>query len=117
MANQVFGYQTGLTALAGGAVAGATQLLAGSNRVTVCATAADSTLLPLAIPSQMVLLVNDGVASCRTFPTQSNPATGVADTIAPHDSSVYGASADTAAAAVSTFVCVELGKWKQILDT
>ena len=117
-ANLLFGYQDGLTALAGGGALGATPLIAGSNRLTVVVTGADSTLLPPAIPYQQVVLTNDGLASARTFPCQSNSNnSGVADEIAPHGSSVYGASADTANQDTSIFFCVTLGKWKQALLT
>lgn len=118
MAKLNFDYNDNLVALAGGAVVGATPIKSGSNRVVTCASANDSLLLPTAIPFKIVWLTNDGAQSARVFPNQSNPNNGnIADTIAPHNTSVYGASVDVAAAAVSGFLCVALGKWKSILLT
>lgn len=118
LASYTLGAKAGLVALAGGGAPGATALVYGQNEVATCATNADSTLLPLALPGATVVLINDGVGSCRTYPAQSNPSNGdAADTIAPHNTSVYGASADTAAAGVSVFHCAVLGKWKQTLLT
>lgn len=58
--------QIGLTALAGGAKAGATQLGYGINTVTVVATAADSVLLPYAFPGAMCFVKNADAADSMT---------------------------------------------------
>lgn len=118
LAYQVNGYLDSRTALAGGLAPGATPLSPGSNRFTTVATAADSALLPPAVPFQTVVVVNDGAASMRVFPCQSNPNNaGAADTIAPGTSSTYGASADIGTHETSVFYCIALGKWKQNITT
>lgn len=60
--------QNALTALAGGGQPGATQLTAGMNRVTVCATAGDSVALPAATAGVSVSVVNVGAANMAIFP-------------------------------------------------
>lgn len=71
--------QIGLTALAGGAKAGATQLGYGINTVTVVATAADSALLPYAFPGAMCFVKNaDGADSMTVFGKGTDTIDGVA---------------------------------------
>ena len=68
---------TGLTALAGGGQTGATALIEGINIVTVCATAQDSVMLPIARAGGMIVrVINLGAQPCQVF---GNSAT--ADTI------------------------------------
>jgi hypothetical protein len=59
--------QDALTALAGGGKAGATQLHYGVNRISVCATAANSCLMPYAFPGAMCYVRNDGAQSTTIF--------------------------------------------------
>lgn len=59
--------QEALTALAGGGKAGATQLMYGLNQIDVCATAANSCLLPYAFPGAICVLSNDGAQSTTVF--------------------------------------------------
>lgn len=56
-----------LTARAGGTRALATPVDYGINRVSVCATAADSLQLPAWIQGGEVLIVNDGAAAAQVF--------------------------------------------------
>lgn len=56
-----------ITAHAGGGKANATQLNFGINRVSVCATAADSVLLPSWVQGAEVLVINDGAAAAQVF--------------------------------------------------
>ncbi len=74
---------TGLTALAGGAKAGATPLTGMFNQVATVATAADSVLLPAAVDGRDITVRNDGANACQVFaPTETingvATATGVA---------------------------------------
>ncbi len=59
--------QQALTATAGGTKAAALQLGYGENIVTVCATAANSVLLPYAFAGAMVFLSNDGATSTTVY--------------------------------------------------
>ncbi len=56
-----------ITALAGGAKAGASALLPGLNRITVCATAGDSVTLPTAQIGLSVVVINAGATVCQVF--------------------------------------------------
>lgn len=56
-----------ITATAGGTKAAARALTAAVNRVSVCATAADSLLLPLAEAGAHLVLANDGAASATVY--------------------------------------------------
>lgn len=56
-----------VTATASGNHATAAVLTAGINRVTVCATNADSVVLPTMVPGQMVVVINSGAATCQVF--------------------------------------------------
>jgi len=69
-----------VTARAGGGRANATRLTAAANRVSVCATAADSVALPPAVGGQVIHLSNAGAAACQVFadPTTSDTINGVA---------------------------------------
>jgi hypothetical protein len=79
-------YQTqsvknGITAHAGGTQAGAigdvnSQLPAMINRVTVCATGGDSTVLPLAVPGMVITVTNAGAASMNVFPFTGDQING-----------------------------------------
>ena len=57
-----------ITAKAGGGQAGATLLINACNRISVCATAGDSTLLPPAAGGWIIQVSNGGAASCNVFP-------------------------------------------------
>ena len=73
-------YAGTITARAGGGRPNATKLTAAINRVSVCATAADSVALPPAVGGQAIYLVNNGAAACQVFadPTTSDTINGVA---------------------------------------
>lgn len=82
--NGLLNYQDGVTALAGGGVAGAPVLALGVNKLSVVATGNDSVMLP---PSGTagggaVVVSNQGVASAQVFANSaSSLPTGVLDTI------------------------------------
>jgi hypothetical protein len=67
-----------LTALAGGGRAGATALDKQFNRISVCATAADSAVLPAGVAGDWRLVINDGAAAAQIFANGSNTIDGVA---------------------------------------
>ena len=71
--------QAALTALAGGAKAGATALDYGVNVITVVATAADSVLLPYAWPGALVFVYNaDAADASQVFGKGTDTINGVA---------------------------------------
>ncbi len=63
-ASQVFDT---ITATPGGTKAAAKALNYGVNRISVCATATNSVLMPFAVPGAWVYLINDGAASATVF--------------------------------------------------
>lgn len=96
----------GLTAKAGGGQSGATLCTADVNRVTTVATAADSVLLPAALPGVEVTVINAAAAnSMNVF-----PATGDA---------INALSANTALAVAANkhviFSCAVAGVWNSNL--
>ena len=97
-----------ITATAGGTRAAAVPLRAAQNRVSVCATAADSVALPPAVGGQEVSLINSGAAACQVF-----AAVGTSDTI-------NGVAAATgislAAAGKAQFISPGPGLWFSILS-
>jgi hypothetical protein len=97
--------QNTITATAGGTQAAAYQLTASVNRVSVCATAADSVRLPPALAGCSCVVVNDGAASCQVFGfgTETIDAVATATGVA------------VANGKRRIFVCVEDGKWLSIL--
>jgi hypothetical protein len=101
-------FANNITATAGGGRAGARPLYAAFNRVTVCATAADSVSLPPATGGQEVTLINSGAAATQVF-----AAPGTVDTI-------NGVAAATgislAAAGKAQFVSPDVGVWFSILS-
>lgn len=60
-------YAGALTAKAGGTRPPATKLTAGINRITTCATAADSVALPPATGGQLIIVSNAGAAAAQVF--------------------------------------------------
>lgn len=76
--NQAQKVTNSLTALAGGGKTGATQLSLGINRISVCATAADSCLMPPAIAGNVVFVRNDGAASTTIYGSGTDTIDAVA---------------------------------------
>lgn len=74
------GVEDTLTAHAGGTQAAALALSATKNyhRISVCATAGDSVLLPPATVGQSHFVRNDGAASCQVYGTSPDTIDGVA---------------------------------------
>lgn len=97
---------TGLTAFAGGGQGSATPLTGNINRVTVCATAADSAKLPPATVGRRVSVYNAGAASCNVFPQTGE--------------SINSGAANAAFAVATTkgaiFECVAAGLWNAVLS-
>lgn len=71
-------FSAALTALAGGGKTGATQLGYGVNRLSVCATAANSALLPYAFPGALAFVKNDGAASATVYGKGTDTIDGIA---------------------------------------
>jgi hypothetical protein len=73
-------YASALTARAGGGRPNATKVTAAVNRITVCATAADSVSIPPAVGGQVIYVVNNGASACQVFadPSTSDTINGIA---------------------------------------
>lgn len=94
---------TNITARAGGGQANAVPLNAGINRITTCATAADSVALPKATGGQIISVYNGGAAATQVF-----AAAGSTDTI----NAVAGSTGVSLAAAKGAFFCSSApGSW------
>lgn len=106
LTNNPFAVATGLTAKAGGGQSGATALTGNVNRVTTCATAADSAILPPAVVGRRVSVYNAGAASCNVFPQTGE--------------SINSGAANAAFAVATTkgaiFECVAAGLWNAVLS-
>jgi len=107
-----------LTAHAGGGQGAATPLTNYINTVAVVGTAADSVLLPLALPGASVVVINNAALACQVFGQATNPNTGVGDTIAPHGSAAQAATAtgvtQAGAGLTAIYFCFAAGQWKQM---
>ena len=92
---------TGLTARAGGGQALATPLTGNINRVTVCATANDSVLLPPATVGRRLSVFNGGAALLVIFPQPGQSINNL------------GTNVSTSIGAVNSalFECVAPGQW------
>ena len=105
---QMVSFQDGITARAGGTRAAAVPLTAAFNRITVCATAADSVSLPPATGGQEVTIINSGAAACQVFAAPST-----SDTI---NAVVAATGISLAAGGKAQFVSPGLGLWFSILS-
>lgn len=94
-------YVSGLTALAGGAKAGATPLTELICQVDTVASGADSVLLPAAIPGSMVAVVNNGANAMQVFGQGTDTINGVAT----------GTGVSQAAGKTALYVCAKTGAW------
>lgn len=96
-----------VTANSGGGQANATALGYGLNQVATVAAAADSVLLPAAVPGETVTVVNDGALPTQVFGTNADTINGVA------------AATGISQPALSTVVysCVVSGQWRAIPQT
>lgn len=83
-----------ITAHAGGTRAAGVPLTSMINHITVCATTADSVLLPAAVGGQVIVVRNDGAASTTMY-----AAIGTSDTI-----NAVAAATGVAMAAAKTMV-------------
>lgn len=101
-------FQNNITATAGGTRAAAYPLTAAFNRVSVCATAADSVALPPAVGGQEVTLINSGAAATQVF-----AANGTNDTI---NGTAGATGISLAAAGKAQFVSPGFGLWFSILS-
>jgi hypothetical protein len=93
-----------ITAFAGGGQASATQIAVDVNRITTCATAADSVKLPSAVVGMQIFIQNDGAAAANVFPATGQVINGLAANVA----------LSVPFASNSLFVCVATGVWKSI---
>lgn len=94
-----------ITAHAGGGRGSAVALQYGWNRVSVCATNADSVVLPAAVATGMVVLVNDGAANAQVFGNGTDTVDGVAGST----------GVVITAAKRDIFFCLTAGAWQSLL--
>lgn len=93
-----------ITAHAGGGRSSASALQYGWNRVSVCATNADSVVLPAAVAGASVLVIQDGAANAQVFGAGSDTVDGVA-----------GATGVVLSAAKRAwFYCTTAGAWQSL---
>lgn len=99
-----------LTAKAGGGKAGATSVTGVNCRVSVCATGADSILLPTGYEGLTITVINDGAASCQVFGSGSDTIQGAAT----------GTGVALANGATAMYKCVAVvagvGKWQRFVS-
>lgn len=95
-----------LTATAGGTKAAALALKNSLNRLSVCATANDSALLPKAIAGSIVTVTNSGAAAAAIYGAGTDTINGNAT------ATLYS----LAAGKTAMFVCVTTGAWFAILS-
>lgn len=123
MVNLLFGYANGIVAHAGGGQTNATPL-AGTAGVPVAfasvetvASAADSVLLPAAIPGLEISVANKTATSMQVFGVVSNGNNGgVGDTISASGSNTQVATntgVAHAGATVFVYSCFKAGQWTQ----
>jgi hypothetical protein len=98
--------ESGITATPGGTKAAARVLKRSINIITVCATAADSVLLPKAIAGSVLFLTNAGAASAQVFGKGTDTINGVA--------TATGVAQGAGLSAV--YVCAVSGAWFRILS-
>jgi len=107
--NALFGnpqYSTGVgyVAKAGGGQTSATLLTGTINSVDTVATAADSVLLPPALPGKVLFVVNNGSNSMQVFGTSTDTINGVA--------AATGVAQGAGQSCV--YLCTALGLWFQV---
>ena len=93
-----------ITAHAGGGKASATPLVAGLNRITVCATNGDSVLMPPAVSGAEVVVINDGAANAQVFGQGTDTIDGVAT----------ATGVVLTAAKRDIFFCLTAGAWQSL---
>ncbi len=94
ISNQLFqSTQEGLVAHAGGLQPLATPITSMCARFTVCATAGDSSILPVAMPGLEITVINAGAASMNAFPDLgsqiNNAGVNVALALGPAKSCIF----------------------------
>jgi hypothetical protein len=98
--------EDGITARAGGGKALARPLTKSLNRISVCATGADSVLLPKAIAGSVLFLVNSGAAATQVFGKDLDTINGVAT----------GTGVSQGIGLTAAYVCLTSGAWFRILS-
>lgn len=93
--------QSPLTALAGGAKAGATQINAANVQVDTVANAADSVLLPPAVPGMQIFVANTSANSMQVFGSGTDTINNVAT----------ATGVAQAAGKSAVYFCTSAGKW------
>jgi hypothetical protein len=101
-------WASGITTTAGGTRSAAVRLVAAINRISVCATAADSVALPPAVGGQEVSIINSGAAATQVF-----AAIGTSDTI---NGVAAATGISVAAAGKAQFISPGPGLWFSILS-
>lgn len=102
----IFAAASTITATAGGGRANAFPINAAKNQISVCATGADSVVLPPSFPGLEVFIQNDGAASCQVFGNGSDTIQGTAGAI----------GVALANGATALYVCILTGQWKRFVS-
>ncbi len=115
----VAGNSTGVTALAGGAQAGAPVLAYGYNEVDTVASTNDSVQMPFAVAGAMCAVNNMSGNTMRIYAQSAgNPAnSGTQDQLIARNTvslTANGTAITIATGLVIAFVCFTTGQWKQV---
>ena len=117
LVNDLYSYQNGITALAGGGLAGAPIVVNNYSQIDTVATASDSIALPAATPGVEYVVNNNGANTLAVFGSY-NPQNAALDTILASGSvgATGAASVTQASGKVAVYACYKAGVWKQLLS-
>lgn len=101
-----FSREDTIVATPGGTKAAARVLTKSLNRISTCATATNSVLLPKAIAGSIVFLTNSGAQSAQVFGKGTDTINGIAT----------GTGVAQAAGLSAAYVCYTTGAWFRILS-
>ena len=96
----------GIVGRAGGGQALATPITTTIARVSTCATANDSVVLPTAVAGMWCIIANQGAASMQVYGTGTDTITGVA----------AATGVAQAAGKSALYFCAAAGNWERVLS-
>jgi len=116
LVNDIYSYQSGITALAGGGLSGAPIMINNYSQIDTVATTNDSIALPPATPGLEVTVCNNGANTMAVFGSY-NPGNSATDTVLAAGSTGAGAASVTQASGkVAIYSCFKAGIWKQLIS-
>lgn len=95
-----------ITATANGGRPTAYAIKAANSQISVCATGADSVVLPVAYPGLRCAIQNDGAASCQVFANGTDTINGTAGSV----------GVALANGATAEYRCILTGQWKRFVS-